>query len=134
MDLSEFVRETLNNVVAGVVLSQEDLKKTNAIINPSTIDENGFISLSYGNKRIVNVSFDVAVTVDDIDGDKAGIKVSVANFFSGSVGGETKTANQKVSRVSFEIPVLLPINDDLTEQGIKERQYNLKIIKSLIEN
>ena len=134
MKLSEFVRETLNSVVSGVVLSQEDLKKTNAIINPSTIDENGFISLSYGNKRIVNVSFDVAVTVDDIDGDKAGIKVSVANFFSGSVGGETKTANQKVSRVSFEIPVLLPINDNLTEQGIKERQYNLKIIKSLIEN
>ena len=134
MKLSEFVRETLNSVVSGVVLSQEDLKKTNAIINPSTIDENGFISLGYGNKRIVNVSFDVAVTVDNTDGDKAGIKVSVANFFSGSVGGETKTANQKVSRVSFEIPVLLPINDDLTEQGIKERQYNLKIIKSLIEN
>lgn len=134
MKLSEFVRETLNSVVSGVVLSQEDLKKTNAIINPSTIDENGFISLSYGNKRIVNVSFDVAVIVDNTDGDKAGIKVSVANFFSGSVGGETKTANQKVSRVSFEIPVLLPINDDLTEQGIKERQYNLKIIKSLIEN
>ena len=134
MKLSEFVRETLNSVVSGVVLSQEDLKKTNAIINPSTIDENGFISLSYGNKRIVNVSFDVAVTVDNTDGDKAGIKVSVANFFSGSVGAETKTANQKVSRVSFEIPVLLPINDDLTEQGIKERQYNLKIIKSLIEN
>lgn len=132
MDLSEFVRETLNNVVAGVVLSQEDLKKTNAIINPSTIDENGFISLSYGNKRIVNVSFDVAVTVDDIEGDKAGIKVSVANFFSGSVGGETKTANQKVSRVSFEIPILLPINDDLTEKGIKEKQYNLEIIKSLM--
>ena len=134
MKLSEFVRETLNSVVSGVVLSQEDLKKTNAIINPSTIDENGFISLSYGNKTIVNVSFDVAVTLDNTDGDKAGIKVSVANFFSGSVGGETKTANQKVSRVSFEIPVLLPINDDLTEQGIKERQYNLKIIKSLIEN
>ena len=132
MDLSEFVRETLNNVVAGVVLSQEDLKKTNAIINPSTIDENGFISLSYGNKRIVNVSFDVAVTVDDIEGDKAGIKVSVANFFSGSVGGETKTAKQKVSRVSFEIPILLPINDDLTEKGIKEKQYNLEIIKSLM--
>nr|WP_314753335.1 hypothetical protein [uncultured Capnocytophaga sp.] len=132
MKLSEFVRETLNSVVSGVVLSQEDLKKTNAIINPSTIDENGFVSLSYGNKRIINVSFDVAVTVDNIDGDKAGIKVSVANFFSGSVGGETKTANQKVSRVSFEIPVLLPINDDLTERGIKEKQYNLEIIKSLM--
>lgn len=132
MKLSEFVRETLNSVVSGVVLSQEDLKKTNAIINPSTIDENGFVSLSYGNKRIVNVSFDVAVTVDNIDGDKAGVKVSVANFFSGSVGGETKTANQKVSRVSFEIPILLPINDDLTERGIKEKQYNLEIIKSLM--
>lgn len=134
MKLSEFVRETLNSVVSGVVLSQKDLEKTNAIINPSTIDENGFISLSYGNKRIVNVSFDVAVTVDNVEGDEAGIKVSVANFFSGKVGGESKTANQKVSRVSFEIPVLLPINDNLTEQGIKERQYNLKIIKSLIEN
>lgn len=132
MKLSEFVRETLNSVVSGVVLSQEDLKKTNAIINPSTIDENGFISLSYGNKRIVNVSFDVGVTVDNVEGDEAGIKVSVANFFSGKVGGEAKTANQKVSRVSFEIPVLLPINDDLTEQGIKEKQKNLEIIKSLM--
>jgi len=27
MKLSEFVRETLNSVVSGVVLSQEDLKK-----------------------------------------------------------------------------------------------------------
>ena len=132
MKLSEFVKETINSVVSGAVLSQKDLEKTNAIINPSTIDENGFVSLNYGNKRIVNVSFDVAVTVDNIDGDNAGIKVSVANFFSGSVGGETKTANQKVSRVSFEIPVLLPINDDLTEQGIKEKQKNLEIIKSLM--
>ena len=132
MKLSEFVRETLNSVVSGVVLSQKDLEKTNAIINPSTIDENGFVSLNYGNKRIVNVSFDVAVTVDNVEGDEAGIKVSVANFFSGKVGGESKTANQKVSRVSFEIPVLLPINDDLTEQGIKEKQKNLEIIKGLI--
>ena len=132
MKLSEFVRETLNSVVSGVVLSQKDLEKTNAIINPSTIDENGFISLSYGNKRIVNVSFDVAVTVDNVEGDEAGIKVSVAKFFSGKVGGESKTANQKVRRLSFEIPVLLPINDDLTEQGIKEKQKNLEIIKGLI--
>ena len=132
MKLSEFVRETLNSVVSGVVLSQKDLEKTNAIINPSTIDENGFISLNYGNKRVINISFDVAVTVDNIEGDEAGIKVSVANFFSGKVGGESKTANQKVSRVSFEIPVLLPINDDLTEQGIKEKQKNLEIIKGLI--
>ena len=132
MKLSEFVKETINSVVSGVVLSQKDLEKTNAIINPSTIDENGFISLNYGNKRVINISFDVAVTVDSIEGDEAGIKVSVANFFSGKVGGETKTANQKVSRVSFEIPVLLPINDDLTEQGIKEKQKNLEIIKSLM--
>nr|DAD63404.1 MAG TPA: hypothetical protein [Caudoviricetes sp.]DAI03503.1 MAG TPA: hypothetical protein [Caudoviricetes sp.]DAJ56882.1 MAG TPA: hypothetical protein [Caudoviricetes sp.] len=132
MKLSEFVKETINSVVSGVVLSQKDLEKTNAIINPSTIDENGFISLNYGNKRVINISFDVAVTVDNIEGDEAGIKVSVANFFSGKVGGETKTANQKVSRVSFEIPVLLPINDDLTEQGIKEKQKNLEIIKSLM--
>lgn len=132
MKLSEFVKETINSVVSGVVLSQKDLEKTNAIINPSTIDENGFISLNYGNKRVINISFDVAVTVDNIEGDEAGIKVSVANFFSGKVGGETKMANQKVSRVSFEIPVLLPINDDLTEQGIKEKQKNLEIIKSLM--
>lgn len=132
MKLSEFVKETINSVVSGVVLSQKDLEKTNAIINPSTIDENCFISLNYGNKRVINISFDVAVTVDNIEGDEAGIKVSVANFFSGKVGGETKTANQKVSRVSFEIPVLLPINDDLTEQGIKEKQKNLEIIKSLM--
>lgn len=27
MDLSEFVRQTINSVVSGVVLSQDDLKK-----------------------------------------------------------------------------------------------------------
>lgn len=103
MKLSEFVRETLNSVVSGVVLSQEDLKKTNAIINPSTIDENGFISLSYGNKRIVNVSFDVAVTVDNVEGDEAGIKVSVANFFQERLEEKQKRLTKKsaVCRLKF---------------------------------
>lgn len=36
MDLSEFVRQTINSVVSGVVLSQDDLKKTNIIISHLT--------------------------------------------------------------------------------------------------
>lgn len=36
MDLSEFVRQTINSVVSGVVLSQDDLKKTNVIISHLT--------------------------------------------------------------------------------------------------
>ncbi|WP_172919999.1 hypothetical protein [Capnocytophaga canis] len=131
MDLSEFIRETLNSVVGGVVLSQEDLKDTNAKINPSTINVNGFID-SHGKRKVTNISFDVAVTVEAIDEKRKGLKIAVAEIVSAGRGSETKTANQVVSRISFEVPVLLPIKDTLTQEGIKQNQRNSERIAAIL--
>ncbi|GIM51987.1 hypothetical protein CAPN004_10170 [Capnocytophaga cynodegmi] len=131
MDLSEFIRETLNSVVGGVVLSQDDLKNTNARINPSTINVNGFID-SHGKRKVTNISFDVAVTVEAIDEKRKGLKIAVAEIVSAGRGSETKTANQVVSRISFEVPVLLPIKDTLTEEGIKQNQRNSEQIAAIL--
>lgn len=130
MDLSEFIRETLNSVVGGVVLSQDDLEGTNAKINPSTINENGFID-SRGKRKVTNISFDVAVTVEDIDEKRKGLKIAVAEIVSVGRGNETKTANQVVSRISFDVPVLLPVKDTLTEEGVKQNQQNLERVAAI---
>ena len=39
MNLEEFIKESINNIVRGVECSQKELENTNAVINPSTINE-----------------------------------------------------------------------------------------------
>lgn len=131
MDLSEFVRETLNSIVTGVVNSQDDMKDTNAIINPSTINTDGFIGHK-GKRKVTNISFNVAVTVEDIDEGRKGFKIAVADIISLGTNNQEKTANQVISRIAFEIPLLLPINDRLTEEANAENNRDLYALASMV--
>jgi hypothetical protein len=131
MDLSEFVRETLNSIVTGVVNSQDDMKDTNAIINPSTINADGFIGHK-GKRKVTNISFNVAVTVEDIDEGRKGFKIAVADIISLGTNNQEKTANQVISRIAFEIPLLLPINDRLTEEANAENNRDLYALASMV--
>ena len=131
MKLSEFVRKTLNSVVSGVVNSQDDMKDTNAIINPSTINADGFIGYK-GKRKVTNISFNVAVTVEDIDEGRKGFKIAVADIISLGTNNQEKTANQVISRIAFEIPLLLPINDRLTEEANAENNRDLYALASMV--
>lgn len=131
MNLEEFIKESISNIVRGVECSQKELENTNAVINPSTINEKGFID-SRGRRKVVNVQFDVAVTVENIDEGKKGFKIAVADVLSLGVNSQEKTANQVISRIAFEIPVLLPVKDKLTEKAKAENNRSLDNLASIV--
>ena len=125
MQLDEFVKQVIISVVAGVNESQNLLKDTSAIVNPSTIKDDYIDGMS---RKVINVNFDVGVTITEERANSKGIKIAVFDVLSGKADRETKTANQTVSRVSFSVPVALPVFDNLLEEAQKKQTESLRTI------
>ncbi|WP_273087844.1 hypothetical protein [Capnocytophaga gingivalis] len=131
MNLEEFIKESISNIIRGVECSQKELENTNAVINPSIINEKGFIDYS-GKRKVIDVRFDVAVTVEDIDEGKKGFRIAVADIISLGAKSQEKTANQVISRIAFEIPLLLPIKDKLTEEANEISNRDLNVLAGMV--
>lgn len=110
MQLDEFVSETLKQIINGVVAAQDFGNQKNAKVNPITAR---FHSSTQGQAfceetgvPLQHVAFDVAVTVSEgqttTDGNKSVGSISVSPAVTSS------TQNSSVSRIQFEVPVLLP--------------------------
>ena len=125
MQLDEFVKQVIISVVAGVNESQNLLKDTSAILNPSTITDDYIDGMS---RKVINVNFDVGVTITEEGANSKGIKIAVFDVLSGKADRETKTANQTVSRVSFSVPVALPVFDNLLEEAQKKQTESVRTI------
>lgn len=102
MNLSEFVTETLTEILAGVRKAQDTIAPMDGrhgVINPTWNDQSDLAD------HLQTVKFDVAVTVSDqaTRGGKGGIKV-----MSLEIGGnaEQQQQNKTVSRISFSVPIL----------------------------
>lgn len=110
MKLDDFVSETLKQIIKGVAAAQEFGSTRNAKVNPITAR---FHSSTQGQSfcretgvPLQHVAFDVAVTVTEEktstgDGETVG-SISVSPATSSS------THNSSISRIKFEVPVLLP--------------------------
>ena len=111
MKLDDFVSETLKQIITGVVAAQEYGNTQNAKVNPITArfhsNTEGHANCRETGVPLQKVEFDVAVTVAEEqtsanDGGSVG-SISVASANSNS------SQNSSVSRIQFEVPVLLPI-------------------------
>lgn len=124
MNLDAFINQVLVSIANGVSETQELLKETNTIVNPSIVKD-GYIN-DRGNRKVTDISFDVAVTVKEEGDSEKGAKVNVAMLSLGG-GINIKTTNEVVSRISFSIPFALPISDELDKEAM---QRQLKVIRS----
>lgn len=99
MELKDFIRDTVMQIMTGVQEAQQ-VWKGNGVINP-------IWDLWSADKHIQEISFDVAVTAQDemTGGGRGGVKV-VAIEFGGNAQRTTK--NSTVSRISFKIPFIPP--------------------------
>lgn len=117
MELDKFITETLNAIVKGIKNSQEVATENNAIINPyvrkwdldktMTVERKNnddFISVS-------TIDFDIAVSTSNEQ--QTGINGGI-NVMSVNIGGKAsdKDLNETVSRIKFNINVVLPNNED----------------------
>lgn len=110
MKLDDFVAETLMQIIKGVVAAQEYGNTQNAKVNPITArfhsNTEGHAYCQETGVPLQKVKFDVAVTVTEeqasaSDGESVG-SISVSPVSSSS------SQNSSMSRIQFEVPVLLP--------------------------
>ena len=113
MELRDFVTQALIEIAEGVVQAQLHIPPTGAQVNPdlTVVPSKGE---SFGMVRtnpVLMVNFDVAVTASEGTKSKGGIGVVTGIVSLGSTGTSDKSETA-VSRLSFRIPLLLPIHEN----------------------
>jgi hypothetical protein len=99
VELREFVKKTLLDIVQGVADAQAD---------PSI---GAYVVPAGSTRKYVSVEFDVAVTAESAESAKggSGVKVSVLAI-GGTIGGEESALSKNIAatHVKFSVPVSLP--------------------------
>ena len=116
MELSEFVAESLRQIIDGVTLAQEYASRKGATVNPNNMwyrADQGVVKIQDRETGafIQEVNFDVAVTATDGTKTKGGIGVFVGTVGLGSQG-QSEAVKESVSRIKFTVPLALPVLKD----------------------
>lgn len=108
MELKTFIKETIENIVDGVVESQTAIAKKGAEINPRKVQfrQNGEWN-NYNSGMPHSVEFDVGLTAIDKSGSTEGVGVFLGAISLGKKNdkGIEQTA---VTKIKFTIPLVLP--------------------------
>lgn len=116
MDLKEFVSKSLAEITQGVMDAQKGIADSGGRICPVmkhvfTESQSGGTNLALGYTKtgtvVFVVDFDVAVTVSEGQGKKAGIGV-LSGIISLGAQGRSDQENVAVSRIRFKVPIALP--------------------------
>ena len=113
MELKEFVSNTLSQIIEGIVISQENAKKSGAEINPYGVKIANFPSIAFTSTGQAGqiVEFDVALTAIESDEMKGSIGV-VAAVLGVGVQGKAASSDSTINRVKFSVPVFLPFQKE----------------------
>jgi hypothetical protein len=101
MNLEDFVKESLGQIFRGVQGAASVAKATGATIDPRQYGVPGTTD-DFG-RNIQSIMFDVAVTVTETGDVKGGISVMGIG-----VKGAASELSSTVSRIKFNVPVVLP--------------------------
>lgn len=111
MDLKEFTKQTLLQIVEGTNEASEAIGGLGAFIPYTNVSGNGKKMWAYDEERcaryVLEVDFDVAITATETEGKNGGARLKVASLISLDAGAESKVANQVVSRVKYTLPLVL---------------------------
>ena len=111
MNIQDFVRDTLTEIVEGVIEAQKALVEKNADVNPigGHFDQAALRGRQWSFEKGITeiVSFDVALTEESAKGTKGGIGVFLGGVGLGSQG-QSEASTSSLSRIQFQIPILLP--------------------------
>jgi hypothetical protein len=113
MELKDFIKATISEITAGILVAQKETKDTGVIINPSYLafDSKGEKYLRPGGMRYVqDIEINVAIAVSRTDGEKVGLNVIAGLYSTGNLDS-IDVNNNCVSTIKFKIPVALPITD-----------------------
>ena len=116
MELREFVRSTLLEIISGVSDAQKALieEDSTAVVNALASRPEIKRYSQRGTRLLEMVEFDVALTVTETTDKGIGGRLSIAAASIGTQRGAS-VENSEVSRVRFQVPVVLPMGKGTQE-------------------
>ncbi|HGM6069581.1 TPA: hypothetical protein ACKP39_003287 [Stenotrophomonas maltophilia] len=117
MELKDFVRVTLEQIVEGAALAQESIATRGGIVNPTSMDyfKDGARSI-YRHAMPQEVVFDVGLTSIDKSGSVEGIGVFLGSISLGKKS-DAGTEQVAVTTVRFTVPLVLPPGQKLVRDN-----------------
>ena len=110
MDLKEFTRQALVQIVEGASEANMELSQLNSFI-PYTNFGNSNATYVKDEDRVsslvINVDFDVAITATESEGANGSTGLKVASLLNIGGGIESKIENQTISRIKYTLPLVL---------------------------
>lgn len=111
MELKEFIKQSLSDIVSGVKEAKEDLKE-DIILCPTTDKSyNGYPSMSFTLEArhrevpITIVNFKVQVQVEESNSTDKNVTASALRVFNGKYGNESSQSNSVTNEISFSVPL-----------------------------
>ncbi|UAB85717.1 hypothetical protein INR75_06805 [Zunongwangia sp. SCSIO 43204] len=113
MELKEFIKEVLTEVIAGVSEAQEEIKKSGstAIINAtqnSAMGTKSSTKIVLNKREVCPIEIDVAVSVGDTTDTKKKGGINVIKMLEAGGEKNMQTVSSTTSRIKFSIPVVYP--------------------------
>lgn len=115
MELKEFIKESLSQIIDAVIETQDKYKETNVLICPDDIqgennnlyirDENLY-QFYNRNTKVQNIEMDIAISVTEKEGSKSGL--GIAKIINAGISSENAQQNESISKIKFSIPIVLP--------------------------
>jgi hypothetical protein len=118
MELKNFVKETLEQIVEGVSMAEEAINKKGGSINPSGIRfKKDGVWTEHSHAIPQNVIFNVGLTSTDKTGSSEGIGVFLGSI---SLGKKNDSGNEEVAvtKVQFAVPLALPPGANLKSKPL----------------
>lgn len=106
MELKEFIKGVLSDIIWAVKESQEEIKN-GVVIVPDNVTG---LTRS-GNKPLNLIEFEVGITTEDVNEKGKGIKIASA-ILGGSYKDDSKNSAGSISTIKFSIPVVFPCVSD----------------------
>ncbi|WP_437918545.1 hypothetical protein [Sphingobacterium sp. LRF_L2] len=111
MELKEFIKEAVVQIVNGVEDARKELADVDVLINPC-INERGAVAnegnaVGEGERQPQNIEINVAITVEGEGSNAKGLSVFTGFF---AIGGQSSN-NERTSAVNtlrFNVPISLP--------------------------
>ncbi|KAB4116157.1 hypothetical protein [Bacteroides uniformis] len=120
MELKSFIKSTITQIVESIEELNAELSSDTVIVNPTDVKkaDTPFINKNYKTHSISNIDFDLTVSITDNaeTGAKVGVMASVIGLGASSKEG---TQNASISKIRFNIPVMLPSRCPYEENLVK---------------
>lgn len=112
MELKEFIKQTLAEIVKGTMESSEELEEDVALCYHTNKEYHGYPSVSYvSNMRekqapVTVVGFKVKLEVEDTVGTDGSVTGGLLNVVSGKAKGSVSHASGTEHEVTFSVPLV----------------------------